>query len=70
MLVWSITTVGDSMSKQPSEEKGDKMLAWSATVGGLSGDVPVNTVRRALDIAEHSGSDTVSITTSLERLVS
>ena len=39
-----------------------------AMVGGLSVYVPVGTVRRALAIAEFSGSDTVSITISLERL--
>ena len=38
-------------------------------MGGLSVDIPVGTVRRALAIAELSGSDTVSITISLERLV-
>ena len=58
------------MSKQFSKEKGDKMSALPSTVGGLSLDVPVCTVRRALAIAELSGSDTVSITISLERLVS
>ena len=50
-------------------EKGDQMAALPATVGGLSVDIPVGTVRRALAIAELSGSDTVSITISLERLV-
>ena len=65
----SITIVGDYMSKQFSKEKGDKMSALPATVGGLFGDIPVGTVRRALTIAELSGSDTVSITISLERLV-
>ena len=45
------------------------MTALPATVGGLSVDIPVGTVRRALAIAELSGSDTVSITISLERLV-
>ena len=44
------------------------MAALPATVGGLSVDIPVGTVRRALAIAELSGSDTVSITISLERL--
>ena len=68
--MWSITTVDDSMSKQFSEEKGDKMSALSATVGGMSVNVPIATVRRALAIAELSGSDTVSITISLKRLVS
>ena len=58
------------MSKQFSEEKGDKMSALPETGGGLSIDVPVGTVRRALAIAELSGSDTVSITISMERLVS
>ena len=67
--VWSIIIVGNSMSKQFSKEKGDKMSALPATVGGLSVDVPVGNVRRALAIAELSGSDTVSITISLERLV-
>ena len=70
MLVWIITAVGDSMSKQFREEKGGKMCAMPATVGGLSVDVPVGNVRRGLAIAELSGSDTVSITISLERLVS
>ena len=45
------------------------MSALPATVGGLSVDIPVRTVRRALAIAELSGSDTVSITISMERLV-
>ena len=45
------------------------MAALPATVGGLSVDIPVGTVRWALAIAELSGSDTVSITISLERLV-
>ena len=35
------------------------MAALPATVGGLSVDIPVGTVRRALAIAELSGSDTV-----------
>ena len=56
-------------SKQFSKEKGDKMSALPATVGGLSVDIPVGTVRPALAIAELSGSDTVSITISLEWLV-
>ena len=68
-LVWNITIVDDSMSKQFSKEKGDKMSALPATVGGLSVDIPVGTVRWALAIVELSGSDTVSITISLERLV-
>ena len=38
-------------------------------MGGLSVDIPVTNVRRALAITELSGSDTVSITISLERLV-
>ena len=67
--MWDITIVDDSMSKQFSKEKGDKTSAFPATVGGLSVDIPVGTVRRALAIAEFSGSDTVSITISLERLV-
>ena len=46
------------------------MSALPATAGGLSVDVTVGTVRRAFAIAELSGSDTVSITISLERLVS
>ena len=58
------------MSKQFSKEEGDKMSALPATAGGLSVDVPVGGVRRALTIAELSGSDTVSITISQERLVS
>ena len=45
------------------------MSALPATVGGLSVDIPVGTVRRALAIAALSGSDTVSITISLERMV-
>ena len=45
------------------------MSALPVTVGGLSVDIPVGTVRRALAIAELSGSDTASITISLERLV-
>ena len=65
--MWHITAVDDSRNKQFSKEKGDQMAALPATVGGLSVDVPVGTVRRA--IAELSGSDTVSITISLERLV-
>ena len=67
--MWNITIVDDSMSKQFSKEKGDKVSALPATVGGLSVDIPVGTVRRALAIAELSGSDTVSIAISLERLV-
>ena len=67
--MWNITVVDDSRSKQFSKEKGDKMAAFPATVGGLSVDIPVGTVRRALAIAELSGSDTASITISLERLV-
>ena len=61
--------VDDSMSKQFSKEKGGKMSVLPATVGRLSVDIPVGTVRRSLAIAELSGSDTVSITISLERLV-
>ena len=45
------------------------MAALPATVGGLSVDIPVGTVRRALAIDELSGSDTVSITISLEWMV-
>ena len=45
------------------------MAALPAMVGGLSVNIPLGTVRRALAIAELSGSDTVSITISLERLV-
>ena len=67
--MWNITIVDDSMSKQFSKEKGDKMSALPATVGGLSVDILVGTVRRDLAIDELSGSDTVSITISLERLV-
>ena len=70
--VWcgmNITIVYDFIIKQFSKEKGDKMSALPATVGGLYVDIPVGTVRRALAIAELSGSDTVSITISLERLV-
>ena len=55
--------------KQFSKEKGDKTSALPAGVGGLSVDIPVTNVRRALAITELSGSDTVSITISLERLV-
>ena len=47
-LVWNITIVDDSRSKQFSKEKGDKMSALPATVGGMSVDIPVGTVRRAL----------------------
>ena len=68
--MWSITTVGDFMSKQFSKEKGDKMSALPEMVGGLFVDVPVGTVRRDLAIADFSGSDIGSITISLERLVS
>ena len=57
------------MRKQFSKEKGDKMSALPAPVGGLSVDIPVGTVRRSLAIAEHSISDTVSITISMGRLV-
>ena len=32
--MWNITIVDDSMSKQFSKEKGDKMSALPATVGG------------------------------------
>ena len=46
------------------------MPSLPATVGGLSVDIPVGTVRQALAIAELSGSDIISITISLERLVS
>ena len=67
--MWNITIVDDSMSKQFSKEKRDKMSALPATVGGLSVDIPVGTVRPALAIAELSGSDTVSITISMEGLV-
>ena len=67
--MWNITILDDSMSKQFSKEKGDKMSDLPATVGGLSVDIPVGTVRQVLAIAEISGSDTVSITISLERLV-
>ena len=67
--MWNITVVDDSMSKQFSKEKGDQMAALPATVVGLSVVIPVCTVLRALAIAELSGSDTVSITISLERLV-
>ena len=45
------------------------MSVLPATVDGLSVDIPLGTVRRSLAIAELSGSDTVSITMSLERLV-
>ena len=57
------------MSKQFSEEKGDNMSSLSATVCGLSVNVPVGIVRRALALAEVSGSDTGEISISLERLV-
>ena len=67
--MWNITIVDNSMSKQFSKEKGDKMSVLPATVGGLSVDIPVGTVRRALAIAKLSGSDTVTITISLERMV-
>ena len=68
--MWSITTVGDSTRKQFSEETWDKMSALPVTVGGLYVEVPVGTVRRALAVAELSGSDTVANTISLARLVS
>ena len=68
--MWSITIVGDSTSKQFSKEKGDKMSAMPATVGGLSVDIPVGNDRWVFAIAELSGSDIISITISLERLVS
>ena len=67
--MWNIIIVDDSMSKQFSKEKGDKMSALPVTVGGLSVDIPVGTVQQAFAIAELPGSDTVSITISLERLV-
>ena len=67
--MWDITIIDDSMSKQFSKEKGDTMPAWPITVGGLSVDIPVGTVPWTLAIAELSGSDTVSITINLERLV-
>ena len=57
------------MNKQFINEKGDTMSALPATVGWLYIDIPVGTVRRALVTAERSGSDTVSITISLELLV-
>ena len=38
----------DSIRKQFSKETGDTMSALPATVSGLSVDVPVDTVRRAL----------------------
>ena len=52
------------------EEKEDMISALTATVGGMSVDVLVGTVRLVLAAAEHSGSDTVAITIGLERLVS
>ena len=42
--LWSITIVGDSMNKQFSTEKGAKMSALPAMVGGLSVNIPVGTV--------------------------
>ena len=45
------------------------MSALPSTMGGLSVDIPVGTVRRALAVAELLGSDTVTITISLERMV-
>ena len=69
-MVWSITTVDHSMSKQFSEEKRDKMSVLPATVGGLYVDIPVGTVRLASTLALLLGSDTVAINISLERLVS
>ena len=69
-LFCSITTVGDSMSKQFSDKKGDKMLVLAATVVGLYVDVPVGIVRQDLALAMLSVSDTAAITISLERLVS
>ena len=62
--------VGDSMSKQFSREKDDMMSAFPATVGGMSVDVPVGSVRRALAFSELSCSHTVAITIILELLVS
>ena len=67
--MWNIAIVDDSMRKQFSKEIGDNMSALPATVGWPSLDIPVGTVRRALAIAELSGSDTVLITIILERLV-
>ena len=42
--MWNITLVDDSISKQFSKEKEDKMSALPATVGGMSVDIPVGTV--------------------------
>ena len=64
--MWNITIVDDSMSKQFSKEKEDKMSSLPVAVGGLSVDILLGNVRRALAIAERSGSDTVYITISLE----
>ena len=64
--MWNIAIVDDSMSKQFSKEKEDKVSSLPVTVGGLSVDILLGTVRRALAIAERSGSDTVYITISLE----
>ena len=69
VLARSPSIVDDSMRKQFRKETGDTMSALPATVGGLSVDIPVGTVRRDLAIAELSASDTVSTTISLERLV-
>ena len=43
--MWNITVVDDSRSKKFSKEKGDQMAALPATVGVLSVDIPVGTVR-------------------------
>ena len=67
--MWNITVVDDYINQQFSKEKGDKIPALPATVGGLSVDIPVGTVRRALVIAELSGSDTILTIISMERLV-
>ena len=45
------------------------MSALPPTVGGLSVNIPVGNVQRALTIAKLSSSNTVSITTSLEWMV-
>ena len=58
------------MNKQFSEEKGDNISALPATVAGLSVKVPVGNIRQALAVAKVSGSDTVAISNSLERVVS
>ena len=58
------------MSKQFSEEKGTRCRLCQERWAGCLSTFTIGTVRRALALAEHSGTDTVAITISLERLVS